>query len=246
LAVWGTARDPARLPAVAGFTRVVLDLDSDASVDAAFHEAEAAAGGFDLVVNNAGYGLYGSFLEQDFADWRRQIDAMLVRTLRLSHQALRGMIARNRGALVNVSSLAVDFPLPFMSGYNVAKAGLAAFSESLMIETAGTGVMVIDFRPGDYRTNFNQAMQVKSSIPGPSGGLPSTRLRKAWAVLEANLQAAPPPAHAAADLRRALRRGRSCTVRSGMLFQTWLAPLLVRLVSLDLRRAALIRYFGGS
>jgi NAD(P)-dependent dehydrogenase (short-subunit alcohol dehydrogenase family) len=244
--VWGTARDPARIPVRAGFMAVALDLDSEASVDAAFAAADAGAGGLDLVVNNAGYGLFGAFADQDFAGWRRQLEAMLVRTLQLSHQALHAMRARNRGALVNVSSLAVDFPLPFMSGYNVAKAGLAAFSESLMIEVAGTDVIVIDFRPGDYRTGFNKMMQSisgKDPTPEPARDV---RQQQAWSVLEANLQSAPPPARAAVDLRRALLRHRSATVRSGAFFQARLAPLLARLAPLQLRRAVAARYFGCS
>lgn len=244
--VWGTARDPARLPVREGLTPVALDLDADASVDVAFQKADSVAGGFDIVVNNAGYGLWGSFADRDFAGWRRQIDAMLVRTLRLSHLALPGMLARKRGAMVNVSSLAVDFPMPYMSGYNVVKAGLAAFSESLMMEVAGTGVVVIDFRPGDYRTNFNQTMQERSASDISPSTPQTDRLRRSLAVIDANLQAAPPPGRAACDLRRALLRNRSGTVRSGTFFQAQLAPLLARLIPLGLRRAAMARYFGCS
>ena len=83
---------------------------------------------------------------------------MLNATMRLSHAALRRMRERQRGCLVNISSLAVEFPLPFMSAYNVAKAGLSALTESLIVETRGTAINVIDFRPGDFRTDFNQAM----------------------------------------------------------------------------------------
>jgi len=95
--------------------------------------------------------------------------------------------------MVNVSSLAVDFPMPYMSGYNVVKAGLAAFSESLMMEVAGTGVVVIDFRPGDYRTNFNQTMQERSASDISPSTPQTDRLRRSLAVIDANLQAAPPP-----------------------------------------------------
>jgi short-subunit dehydrogenase len=171
---------------------------------------------------------------------------MLVRTLRLSHLALRAMLARNRGALVNVSSMAAEFPIPFMSGYNVVKSGLAAFSESVMIEVARTGVIVVDFRPGDYRTGFNQTMQdISDKDFAPGAGL-AERCQRAWGVIDANLRAAPLSARAAVDLRRALLRQRSATVRSGSFFQTSLAPLLVRLIPLRLRRAATARYFGCS
>ena len=236
--VWGTARDPARLPARAGFFPVALDLGDAAGAEQSFLRAAAeAGGGFDLVVHNAGYGVFGAFAEADFAVWQAQIDAMLGTTLRLVHAALRPMLARNRGCLVNVSSLAAEFPLPFMSGYNAVKAGLSAFSESLILETRGTGVSVIDFRPGDYHTAFNQAMlRPSASAPEPAA--------RVWRRLEDHLRAAPAPARAAADLRRALQHRRHGTVRSGAFFQARLAPLLARLAPLALRRAALQAYYG--
>ena len=104
-------------------------------------------------------GCLAEFETTSAADWQAQIDAMLGATLRITHAAYRGMRERNKGCLVNVSSLAAEFPLPFMSGYNVAKAGLSALSESLLFESRGSAVSVIDFRPGDYRTSFNQAMR---------------------------------------------------------------------------------------
>jgi NAD(P)-dependent dehydrogenase (short-subunit alcohol dehydrogenase family) len=236
--VWGTARDSARLAARENFFPVALDLADPAAAEENFlRAADAAGGAFDLVIHNAGYGVFGSFAATDFAVWQAQLDAMLLATLRLARAALRPMLARRRGCLVHVSSRAAEFPLPFMSGYNVAKAGLSAFSESLAFETRGTGVSIIDFRPGDYRTPFNQAMHQ------PSGELSETEAR-AWRRLEANLEAAPLPKRAAADLRCALLRGRSGTVRSGSFFQARLAPLLVRAAPLALRHAALRIYYG--
>ena len=236
--VWGTARDTARLGARDNFSPVALDLADPVAAEKNFlHAAEAAGGAFDLVINNAGYGVFGPFAATDFAVWQAQLDAMMPATLRLAHAALRLMLARRRGCLVNVSSLAAEFPLPFMSGYNVAKAGLSAFSESLAFETRGTGVNVIDFRPGDYRTPFNQAMH------RPSAELSEIEAR-AWRRLEANLLAAPSPARAAADLRRALLLGRSGTVRSGSFFQARLAPLFARVAPRALLRAALRIYYG--
>jgi short-subunit dehydrogenase len=236
--VWGTARDPARLAARENFSPVALDLADPVAAEQNFlHAADAAGGGFDLVIHNAGYGVFGSFAATDFAVWQAQFEAMLLATLRLAHAALRPMLARRRGCLVNVSSLAAELPLPFMSGYNAAKAGLSAFSESLAFETRGTGVTVIDFRPGDYRTPFNQAMHRSSAQP-------SEIEARAWRRLEANLLAAPSPTRAAADLRWALLHGRSGTVRSGSFFQARLAPLFARLAPRALLRVALRIYYG--
>ncbi|HVU24459.1 MAG TPA: SDR family NAD(P)-dependent oxidoreductase [Opitutus sp.] len=244
--VWGTSRDPARLTDLAArnpasFTPVVLDLARPAEAEAAFARAAKYAGGaFDLVINNAGYGVFGGFDAMDCAVWQAQVDAILGTSGRLAHAALRGMRARNRGGLVNVASLAVDFPLPLMAGYNVAKAGLAALSESLMFETRGTGITVIDFRPGDHRTGFNHAMHAASPAP------PESVAGRIWEKLEGHLHAGPPPARAAADLRGALLRRRSGTVRSGTFFQARLAPLLARVGPASWRRAVMAGYFGGS
>ncbi|MBL9193681.1 MAG: SDR family NAD(P)-dependent oxidoreductase [Opitutaceae bacterium] len=243
--VWGTARDPARLTGPwAGpgtFLPVRLDLRDSPGSEAAFAvAAEAAGGSFDLVIHNAGYGVFGAFETVPATTWIEQLETMLLTTLRLNHAALARFRRRDpaRGTLVNVSSLAVEFPLPFMSGYNVAKSGLSALSESLIFETRGSGVTVIDFRPGDYRTSFNQAMSVHASPADPA-------LQPYWRALETNLEASPGPELAARDLRRALARGRSGTVRSGGFFQSRLAPWLAGLAPQSWRRAAQTRYFGG-
>ncbi len=244
--VWGTSRDAGRLTALASrhpaaFTPVVLDLAAPAAGEAAFTRAAAAAGGaFDLVINNAGYGVFGAFEQCDAAVWAAQLQAMLVATVTLSHAALRPMRVRNRGCLVNISSLAVDFPLPYMSGYNAAKAGLSAFSESLVVETRGSGVTVVDFRPGDFRTDFNQTMQSVSPVANTA----APQLARVWAALERNLSAGPAPARAAADLRRALLQGRRGTVRSGSFFQARLAPWFARVAPAGLRRGVTAWYFG--
>ena len=244
--VWGTARDGARLTDLATkypahFTPVVLDLDDPVASEAAFARAANTAGGaFELVINNAGYGVFGRFVEVEAAVWERQVAAMLSATMRLSHAALRRMRERQRGCLVNISSLAVEFPLPFMSAYNVAKAGLSALTESLIVETRGTGINVIDFRPGDFRTDFNQAML--NTVPADIAASGPTA--DAWRALEAHRHASPPASHAAADLRSALLRGRSGTVRSGSFFQARIAPGFSRVIPASLRRMVAARYFG--
>lgn len=243
--VWGTARDGGRLADLAArhptqFTPVILDLGEPEAALATFaRSAKAAGGAFELVINNAGYGVFGDFAGTDFAVWQAQLDRMVTTTLRLSHAALGGMRPRRRGCLVNVASLAVEFPLPFMSGYNVAKAALAAFSESLIVETRGTGITVIDLRPGDFRTDFNQAMQAAHPAQPTDA-----RLTRAWSGLEANLRGAPPVTHAAADLRRALWRQRSGTVRTGSFFQARVASFFGGLMPAAWRRAAAAKYFG--
>jgi short-subunit dehydrogenase len=249
--VWGTSRDVARLGplvarAAAGgshFEPVALELSDAARVEAVFRAAEQAAGGFDIVINNAGFGQFAEFVANDFSRWHEQIELMLVRPAQLSHLALRGMLARSAGgqsgALVNVSSLAAEFPLPFQSAYNIVKSGLSALSESLMIEVAGTRVAVIDFQPGDYRTDF------EGSVVRPQREM-TPRMTRAWNAFAAMMRTGPEPAHAAASLRRALLRRRCGTVRTGRFFQAVLGPFLARFGSQHLNRRIQARYFDVS
>lgn len=236
--VWGTSRDPSRLKIPhAKFHPVALELGDGTAAGRAFLAAEKEAGGFDIVINNAGFGAFGSFAHTDFSLWEEQLRVMLVNTACLSHVALRGMLARNRGALVNISSIAGEFGMPYQAVYNTAKAGLSALNESLMYEVKGTGVIIIDFRPGDYRTDFEGSVRRPPGAAGPGQD-------KAWAAFTAMMQSGPPPARAADDLVRALRRGRSGTVRSGRFFQAVLAPFIARFGSLALRRRIQEKYFG--
>jgi short-subunit dehydrogenase len=240
--VWGTSRDATRLPARPRFHAVTLELGDGAAAEKVFLEADRAAGGFDLVINNAGFGAFGAFARTDFAVWEEQLRMMLVNTARLSHAALRGMLDRGRGALVNISSIAGEFGMPYQAIYNTTKAGLSALNESLMYEVKGTGVVIIDFRPGDFRTDFEGSVRRPAQAGGDAAQ--AARMDRVWRSFTAMMQSGPAPAEAAAALRAALLRGRSGTVRTGRFFQAVLAPFLARLGSLGLKRRIQEKYFG--
>jgi len=241
--VWGTARDLARVPDRPGFHGMQLELGDGAAVEKAFAAADQAAGGFDVVINNAGFGAFGAYAHTDFAAWEEQFRVMFVNTARLSQLALRGMLARRRGALVNISSIAGEFGMPYQAVYNAIKAGLSALNESLMYEVKDTDVAIIDFRPGDFRTDFEGSVR----RPAQSAALtPADRERMArvWAAFTGMMQTGPHPAQAAADLKRTLLHGRSGTVRTGRFFQAVLGPFLARFGSLALKRRIQESYFG--
>lgn len=245
--VWGTSRDLRRLDELsqkhAGqFNAFAFDLADGPAAERTFSEADAAAGGFDLVINNAGYGVFGDFAETDFKVWEEQLGVMLVNTARVAHVALRRMRPRAAGgkrcALVNISSLAAEFPLPYQSAYNMCKAGLTALNESLMMEYFGTGIVILDVRPGDFRTDFDGSVR-RAEVLRP-------RESRAWAAFERMMRSGPEPVQAAAALRRALLRGRSGTVRTGRFFQAVIAPFIARFGSLGLNRRVQARYFDIS
>jgi short-subunit dehydrogenase len=125
----------------------------------------------DLLVNNAGMGLRGRFVGGDLAGELAQHDLMTRAVLVLTHAAVPGMVARGRGALVTVSSVA-----GFMPGgtYSAAKAWATTFTVSLGLELAGTGVTATALCPGFVRTEFHERAGLDMH------GLPS------WAWLDAD------------------------------------------------------------
>jgi len=190
----------------------------------------------DILVNNAGSSSYGDLVRMEADDMRRQWQLLFHSPAVLTKEVLGPMRARGRGAIVNVSSLAALFPLPWMSVYSASKAALSQFTQSLQVTEDSQRVRLIDFQPGDYKTAFNEAMC--PSIP--SGG-PEER---AWKRMQALLENGPSPTKAAHDLMQALNRRGHRRVRSGTWFQARCAPLGLRLLPTACLRRIIARYYG--
>lgn len=235
--VWGTAREPSKLVARPGFSPLALELGDPESIAAAWAAAERESDGIHLLINNGGGGIFGPFSAIPADAWERQIEVLLHGPVRLARLAFAAMRSRGCGGVVNVSSMVAQFPTPMMSGYNAGKAALAAWSDSFALEVAGSGILIVDFRLGDYRTEFNRAMERYF------GDTRDETANKVLQRLDALLENAPPPAHAARRLRSVLRRGRDGTVCVGSFLQTKLAPFLERFVSRGFSRSMRRRYY---
>jgi short-subunit dehydrogenase len=110
--------------------------------------AVASFGPVDVLVNNAGVQIVGATVETDPARGDALIATNLLSPLRLSRAVLPSMLARGKGTIVDVASVAALAPLPGMAWYSASKAGLAAASESMRGELRGTGVHVVTVYPG--------------------------------------------------------------------------------------------------
>jgi short-subunit dehydrogenase len=113
-----------------------------------------------LLVNNAGFGTKGRFWETSLEDQSAMHRVHIDATMRLSQAALRGMVPRNTGAIVNVSSVAGFFRSPENVSYCATKAWINAFTEGLYLELAraAPGVTVQALCPGFTYTEFHDAM----------------------------------------------------------------------------------------
>jgi short-subunit dehydrogenase len=108
----------------------------------------------DLLVNNAGLGLTGSFLSHDLAKEQSAIQVNVQALVALSHRFGSGMAKRGRGGIINLASNASFQPLPYMAAYAATKAFVLFFSEALQFELAGSGVHVMAACPGPTATSF--------------------------------------------------------------------------------------------
>ena len=132
---------------------------------AAIEKAVAKAGlQVDALVNNAGYGLTGGFLDSDREDLLAMIDLDVRALTDLTHRFGRGMRERGRGGILNVASTAAFQPGPWMSVYYAAKAYVLSFSEGLNRELKGTGVHVTALCPGPVLTGFQQRADFDDSM----------------------------------------------------------------------------------
>jgi short-subunit dehydrogenase len=128
------------------------DLSDASRATAWIAPAEAALGPIDVLVNNAGSANTGSTEASDPETAVKLLHTNLLTPLLTTRHLLPGMIARKRGTIVDVASVAALAPQPLFTWYGASKAGLAAFSESLRAELYGTGVHVVTVYPGPVTT----------------------------------------------------------------------------------------------
>lgn len=148
-------------------------------------ERFAAVPDLEFLINNAGFGVPGKYAEMDVRRNVAMVDVHVVATMRLTRAVLPGMIARRRGAVINVSSVAAFFPMPSSVIYSATKAFLNSFSRALAYEVAGSGVRVQALCPGFTHTGFHSAPEYAARI----GEIPKWLWMNADAVVAGSLAA---------------------------------------------------------
>ena len=133
---------------------VELDVNDDGEVFEALPRLMEEHGPIDVLVNNAGYGLWGPVELYSVEELKSQFETNLFAAVRLIKAVLPGMIARRRGTIVNVGSVLGRLATPFHSAYASSKFALEGLSESLRTELRPFGVRVAVVEPGVVRTSF--------------------------------------------------------------------------------------------
>ena len=161
----------------AGLQPLALDLAEPASIAAAAERlAQDHPGGIDLLVNNAGYGVYGSVEETPLAVARRQFEVNLFGLADLTQRLLPAMRQRRSGRIINVSSMGGRIYAPLGAWYHASKHALEGWSDCLRLELADFGIHVVVVQPGIIRTNFAETMQ--QPLLERSGNGPYSQLTK--------------------------------------------------------------------
>jgi short-subunit dehydrogenase len=167
-----TARKGDRLDAAANLLRPMTkagvdsipeDLTDPAAPTRLANEVRSRGVVPDVLVNNAGFGTHGAFVESDEASQVQMLQVNIVALTHLTRLLLPEMVARGSGQILNVSSTASFQPGPYMAVYYASKAYVTSFSQALGYELRKTGVTVTALCPGPTTTDFQRRAGVENS-----------------------------------------------------------------------------------
>jgi 2-hydroxycyclohexanecarboxyl-CoA dehydrogenase len=154
IAVWdideaGATRAAAEIVAAGG--RAIglrVDISNRTQINTALERVHAELGSVHILVNNAGITLFKPFMEMTETDWDRVMSVNLKSMLHVTQAVLPDMLAAGWGRVINISSSSAQTGSPRMTAYAASKGGVIAFTKSLAIEFAATGITVNNVPPG--------------------------------------------------------------------------------------------------
>ncbi|HEV2692431.1 MAG TPA: SDR family oxidoreductase [Verrucomicrobiae bacterium] len=135
---------------------LVADLAKPESPEKIFTELKGRGIAVDVLVNNAGFGLHGTFADLPLKQQLEIVTVNISALVELTGLLLPAMIRSKRGGILNVGSVAGFLPGPHMAVYYASKAFVLSFSEALHEELRGTGVRITNLCPGPTESNFSQ------------------------------------------------------------------------------------------
>lgn len=168
--VYAVARRTERMADLAerGIRTFAMDLTDDATITSGVERILEEAGHIDLLVNNAGYGSFGSVEDIPIAEARRQFEVNVFGLARLIQLVTPGMRKRRQGRIVNISSIGGKIYEPLGGWYHATKFAVEGLSDCLRIELKGFGIRVVLVEPGPILTEWN-ALARESMLASSAG-----------------------------------------------------------------------------
>jgi NAD(P)-dependent dehydrogenase (short-subunit alcohol dehydrogenase family) len=141
----------------------VMDLGSLANIPALVSEIESEYAQIDILVNNAGINLKKHFTEVSDEEFQRVVQTNLNAVFTISREVTKGMIAKGAGCIVNISSMAAQYGIPYVIAYTAAKTGIEGMTKAMAVELSPRGIRVNCVAPGFIKT----AMSAKALDSDP-------------------------------------------------------------------------------
>lgn len=154
------------------------DLSTDSGVDGLLDAIASIGRPVDLLVNNAGSGLHGPYIETEPAAEAAMIRLNVTSLVRLTRATLPEMVARGSGRILQVASTAGFMPGPWMATYYATKAFVLSYSDALAEELRGTGVSVTCLCPGPTPTEFQSRAGFRDAGSRGAGTMPATTVAR--------------------------------------------------------------------
>lgn len=149
----------------ASFVTATADVSQESEVQQAVSMIEDKLGGIDILINNAGVGARGSFLELATNEWKKVLDTNVMGIVYVTKAVLPGMIEKNKGDIINISSMSGLKGTEGSSAYSASKFAVIGMSESLMQEVRRHNIRVSVLTPSLVDTEFTRGRDSEPRDP---------------------------------------------------------------------------------
>lgn len=144
------------------FAAAPADVSNEKQVSAAVKELEEKIGAFDIIINNAGIAVRGDFMDIPTEDWQKALNVNVMGIVHVTKAALPGMIDKNKGDIINVSSMSGLKGTKGSSAYSASKFAVVGMSESLMQEVRPHNIRVSTLTPSLVETDLTRGDEEKN------------------------------------------------------------------------------------
>lgn len=235
--VFGTTRTLGEQPQ--GYRLLSMDLTDGASVLHAVQEVIAAGQRIDVLVNNAGVGIQGATEDLLPEQAAALFDANVIGAHRACCAALPHMRAQGSGLIINITSLAANFGLPYRGFYSASKAALERYTEALSMEVQPFGIHAVSLQPGEYKTDIG-AHRIRPAVIGSAY---RKGYERAMELLGSNLHYSRDPDEVAVLVQRIMDAKQPATLYYAAHGKQRLAVLLKKLLPGRLFQRLMVREY---